>query len=255
MDNMLKVSNIQRVCFHDGPGIRTTIFFSGCPLRCPWCANPETSLFNKKYFLNKDVLEEVYKIYTIDELEYIILKDKFLYKAEGGVTFSGGEPLAQSKNLSVLMKRLKEKNINITIETSMYASEQSVKDVIDYIDLFIIDIKILNQEKALEILNGKVQEFLDNIEMIFKKNKKVIFRIPLINPYITNEENKNAIYDFLNKYKPLKVEIFKGHNLGKEKYKKLGLEYKEVKTIDYEEILKIREKIESMGIETEIISF
>jgi len=246
MEDLLKVSNIQRVCFHDGPGIRTTVFLSGCPIRCPWCSNPETSIYTK---------DDVYKFYTISELLDIIVKDKFLYNEEGGVTFSGGEPLIQSKNLSILMKKLKEECINIAIETSLYSNEDNLSDLIDHIDLFIIDIKILLKNEAFEIFGGKLEKYLNNIKKVFEKNKKVIFRIPLIYPYITNEENLNEIYDFLKRYKPFKVEIFKGHNLGKEKYKKLGLEYKDVNTINNDQIEEIKNKIREIGIQIEVINF
>lgn len=255
MNNILKVSNIQRVCFHDGPGIRTTIFLSGCSLTCPWCANPENSLFIKEHFSNEELLKKVYQPYTIEQLNDIILKDKFLYGKDGGVTFSGGEPLIQSDLLSVLMKRLKENNVNIAVETCMYANLKDLDNIIDHTDLFIIDIKILNQEKALEVLSGNLEKFWTNIDTVFRKGKKVIFRIPLIYPYVTNIENLNRIYEFLEKYKPYKVEIFKGHNLGKEKYQKLGLEYIEVKTISDMEIEDIKNKIKSLGIEAEVISF
>lgn len=289
MEELLKVNSVQKVCFHDGPGIRTTIFLNGCPLKCPWCANPETGSFVKEYIVNKEckmldnkcqykvecsgknsslkILEENYKkcpikaiertysFYTISELEKIILEDEFLYGNDGGVTFSGGEPLLQSKTLAKLMRNLKEKNINISIESCMYVNNSFLEDVVDYIDLFIIDIKILNSEKNLNILKGNLNLFLDNVQHIFSKNKKVIFRIPLIKPYITNEENLNDIYKFLEKYKPHKVEIFKGHNLAKEKYNKLELNYEKVQTISDEEINTIKEKIEQLDIKTDIIKF
>ena len=289
MEELLKVNSIQKVCFHDGPGISTTIFLNGCPLKCPWCANPETSSLVKQYVVNKEckmlnnkcqykvdcigknsslkcleenykkcpikAIEKIYGLYTISELEKIILEDEFLYENDGGVTFSGGEPLVQSKSLAILMKRLKEKKINIAIESCMHVKKSFLEDVVDYIDLFIIDIKILNSEKVLDILKGKLKLFLDNIQYIFSKNKKAIFRIPLIKPYITNEENLRNIYEFLEKYKPNKVEIFKGHNLAKEKYNKLELNYEDVETISDEEINTIKEKIEQLGIQTDIIKF
>lgn len=245
MKDVLKVSNIQRVCFHDGPGIRTTVFLQGCTIKCPWCANPET----------RTIYNNHAKEYHTDEIYDFIIKDKFLYEKNGGVTFSGGEPLIQSESLLNLMKKLKKDDINITVESAMYVNTEELNNIIDYIDLFIIDIKILNKENALEILGGHIEQFLNNIDVVFRKNKKVIFRIPLINPYITNKENLESIYDFLNKYKPHKVEIFKGHNLGKEKYKKLGLEYNEVQTISDDEILKIKNRIDKLGINIEVISF
>lgn len=287
--NNIFVNNIQKVCFHDGPGIRTTVFLNACLLKCPWCANPETSFFSKKYYVSNNcqlenngcayglncqgklscesTLEKNYSRcpveainkniyeYSIDELEQILLKDKFLYENNGGITFSGGEPLLQSKNLSLLLKRLKDRNINITIETCLYTNKENLEQIIDFVDLFIVDIKILQSSENKKIISGNLENYFDNVDLIFKKKKNVIFRIPLIKPYITNEGNLTKIYSFLEKYKPIKVEIFKGHNLGKEKYLKLDLSYEKVETINDEEIKKIKEKIEQLQIDVEIMSF
>lgn len=284
----INVNNIQKVCFHDGPGIRTTIFLNSCLLNCPWCANPETSHFKKIYYVNDnckyngscpykinckgkessnelldknynlcpvEAIEKNIKEYSVSELEEIILEDKFLYKEDGGVTFSGGEPLIQSNILSKLFKNLKKQNINIAVETCLYVKKENIEEIINYVDLFIIDIKILDEKESKKIINGNLETYLTNIDYIFKNNKKVIFRIPLIKPYITNENNLNKIYNLLEKYKPYKVEIFKGHNLAREKYLKLGLNYNEVKTISDDEIIKIKNKINNLDINIEVISF
>lgn len=287
--NNIFVNNIQRICFHDGPGIRTTIFLNSCLLKCPWCANPETSFFKKIYYVNEKcelnnekcayglncngkasnnrILEKNYlecpveaicknvHEYSVKELEKIILEDEFIYKDGGGVTFSGGEPLLQSKNLSKLCKNLKERKIHITIETCLYNNRKNLEEIINLIDLFIVDIKILEDKISKGIINGNLDNYLDNIDLLFKNNKKVIFRIPLIEPYITNEFNLNKIYEFLKKYKPIKVELFKGHNLAKEKYLRLGLSYKKVETIDDNKIKIIQDKIKQLKIDVEIMSF
>ena len=286
-DNLI-VSNIQRVCFHDGPGIRTTVFLHGCSLKCPWCANPEMSFFNRKYIVNhnckmdngkciygvdctgidssQEVLEEnynkcpvgaiekIYDIYSIDNLKEIILEDKFLYGNDGGVTFSGGEPLLQSKKLKELLIELKKESINIAIESCLYVDNNNLLDVIDYIDTFIIDVKILNKDNVKTVLNGDFDVYLKNIDAVFSKNKNVIFRVPLIKPYGTDDNNLSEICHFFSKYKPNKVEIFKGHNLAREKYKKLRLDYSEVETLADEEIEIFKNKISDLGIDVEMIS-
>ena len=178
-----------------------------------------------------------------------------MYGECGGVTFSGGEPILQSASLLELFKRLKEKEINIAIETSLYTNKKYLEEIIDYVDLFIVDIKILDAIESKKIINGDLNNYLSNIDYIFTKNKKVIFRIPLIKPYITNEKNLHSIYGLLKKYKPIKVEIFKGHNLAKEKYAKLNLNYNKVNTIGDDEIENIKNKIKDLDIDVEIISF
>ncbi len=289
MEDYIVVNSIQRSCFHDGPGIRTTIFLHSCALKCPWCSNPESSVNNCQYIVNSSchliddecpykiechgynsttellshnfnkcpimAIEKVFDFYTNDKLKKEILKDRFLYSTDGGVTFSGGEPLIQSVSLISLMKSLKQEKINIAVETSLFVTADLLLKVIDYIDLFIVDLKILDSNKCLSYLQGNLEIYLHNIDEIFKRKKNVIFRIPLISPYVTNEDNLSLIYKFLQQFKPIKVEIFKGHNLAKEKYLKLGITYNTVETITDDEIKVISEKIELLGIDTEIIQF
>lgn len=284
---MLNVNNIQRLCFHDGPGIRTTVFLNFCTLNCPWCANPETSKYNKKYIINENCNNEICpygfecngfkstieqlksnynncpieaidkneNLYSVDDLYDELVKDKHLYKNVGGVTFSGGEPLIQAEELSKIIKKLKKDNINITLESCLFVPIKNLNLIIDDVDLFIIDIKILNKIDCMKILNGDIDLFLKNIDLIFKKNKKVIFRIPLIVPYIANEKNLNDIYRFISKFKPTCVEIFKGHNLAEQKYLKLKLNYDKVKTVSDEEIEKIKKYLEKCDVNVNIIKY
>ena len=147
------ISDIQRFCLHDGPGIRTTVFLKGCSLRCPWCCNPET--------INFEIEEtnENYKYgYEIDleDLEKEILKDIKYYENGGGVTFSGGECLLQFDKLEPLLKSLKNQGVNICIETSLTVPEKYVDIAIKYVDEFIIDIKILD-ELCEEKINGNIK--------------------------------------------------------------------------------------------------
>ena len=289
MNNNLVINNIQRFCFHDGPGVRTTVFMNSCPLKCPWCANPESSKSNKNYIVNGNckqendscaygilcngkqdnqknleknynrcpvgAIEKLRESISIEKIESKILEDQLLYGTEGGVTFSGGEPLLQSKTLSLLLTRLKNKRVNIALETCLFVPQKNLIEVIDLVDLFIIDIKILNANNCLNILAGDIGMFFENVKTIFSFDKKVIFRIPLIFPFVTNKENLIDIYDFLKKFKPLKVELLKGHNLAKEKYNKLDIEYKKVETITDKEIASIKTKIERLNIEVEVMKF
>lgn len=289
MNDCLIVNSIQKSCFHDGPGIRTTIFLHSCLLRCPWCSNPESSFNEHKYIVNSNcrllndecfykvkcnghnssntvlennfdicpvmAIEKLFDFYTLDNLYQVIMQDKFLYSDDGGVTFSGGEPLIQGKTLGKLLKMLKKEKINVAVETSLFVDKNILLSVTDNIDLFIVDLKVLDSKKCLNYLHGDLDVYLNNIEELFNQDKSVIFRIPLISPYVTDEDNLLLIYDFLKRFKPLKVEIFKGHNLAKEKYLKLGIKYNFVNTITDEEIKKIKDKIMMLGIDTEIISY
>ncbi len=250
MDNVVIVTNIQRFSLHDGAGIRTTVFFKGCNLKCPWCCNPENIEFKiQDYKYNDESGTYGYKI-TLEDLEKEILKDKEFYCTHGGVTFSGGDCLLQFEKIEPLLKSLKEKNINICIETSLMVSENLVDIAIKYVDEFIIDIKILD-ENTVNKINGNVNLYMENIENVFRNNCKVIFRIPLVPKYTLTETNLKKIIEFLKKYKPTKVEIFKIHRLGEKKYKTLGKEMPIFDDVSDKTVQIIKKQIEEIGIKTE----
>ena len=152
------ITKIQRFSLHDGPGIRTTVFLKGCSLRCPWCSNPENiEPYLQTYCLDKKV--GTYGRYiSCNELYEEVTKDRAFYKTTsgtcrakdaedleslpGGITFSGGEPLLQIKNLKPLLLCLKNENIHIAIETSLFAMQDQLELALECVDLFYVDIKI-----------------------------------------------------------------------------------------------------------------
>ncbi|MGB9680931.1 MAG: glycyl-radical enzyme activating protein, partial [Minisyncoccia bacterium] len=140
--------------------------------------------------------------FEINELFGILIKDKEFYKtSEGGITFSGGEPLLQAKELQFILKRLKKEKINIAIETSLFCPPESVGLVKDYIDLFIIDIKILDSQECKEYLGGDIKVYYKNLEILLKNGEKnFIFRFPMIKPLTFNQENLRNLYDFIKKW-------------------------------------------------------
>ena len=246
------VTNIQRFCLHDGPGIRTTIFFKGCNLRCPWCSNPENIDFNIQEYIYNGKKGIFGKEYSLDELEKEILKDKRYYSTGGGVTFSGGEPLFKMKSIEPLLTKLKSMGINMCVETALTVSDENIDIAINYIDKFIVDIKILD-ETVQEKINGDRELFLKNVQKLFKNNKKVIFRIPLVPDYTYTKSNINEIINLLKQYKPEKVELFQIHNLSEEKYKSMNLKIRNFEKIKKEEMNELCENIKQIGIECNII--
>lgn len=239
MRDKILLTNIQRFSLHDGPGIRTTVFLKGCSIRCPWCANPENIVARPQKYV-KDGIEGVYgKEYSCDEIYDEVTKDAVYYgggdisydikdvadlnKLPGGVTFSGGECLLQIRNLEPLLQRLKEKNIHITIETSLFIPRTFLCEAISFIDLFYVDIKILDENKCYEILNGKLQLFLSNLQILLDSGRPIVFRIPVIGGITDSNKNRSKIIELLKKSKGnvLKVELLKGHNLGVNKYQSL----------------------------------
>ena len=233
----VKITDIQHFSLHDGAGIRTTVFLKGCNLKCPWCANPEciSPKFEKGFGM----------CISLDELEEEILKDKPYYETGGGVTFSGGEPLLQIKELEELLKRL---DINICFETALFVNENLVKMADKYADELIVDVKMLNPENTKNILGGNVEQFLSNLNFI--DLSKTTFRIPTTEYSLDDED---LILELLNKFKPKKVEIFKLHTLAKRKYEILEKDFYK-KQVSDEEINNFYIKLKEINDNVEIIN-
>lgn len=246
------ITNIQRFSLHDGPGIRTTIFFKGCLLHCPWCCNPE----NVKPVLQtytKNAIERVYGKYkSWEEIYTEIIKDRVYYTPEGGVTYSGGEPLLQASNLIPLFERLRSENIHQCIETSLACPSNCLKNTLPYIDLYYVDVKILSVAQASEVIGLNLKLYMQNIDMLFREKKTVIFRIPYILGYTNSEQNRYLIKNFINQYRPHSVEILKGHNLGASKYQSLKIAYQDIPTPSDEELNGFAEEINGTGVPVRI---
>lgn len=251
----IRITNVQRFSLHDGPGIRTTVFLKGCNLRCPWCANPENIDFETIPYFNENTKENGVFGQDIDALEIYdeIIKDKQYYQINnGGVTFSGGEPLLQIKELEPLLQKLKQEQINMCIETALQVPTELVEIAAKYIDEFIIDIKILDFEECKKVLNGNIELYNKNLELLSKKEKINIFRIPLVNEYTLKESNIEKILELLTNYKHEKVEIFKIHNLAESKYKSIGKEITKFSEIEDRNVKNIYDEIKKLNIDVEI---
>ena len=217
------ITNIQRFSLHDGPGIRTTVFLKGCSIRCPWCSNPENINHQIERYV-KDRKEGFYgKEYSVDEVLKEVLKDKIFYEDNGGVTFSGGEALLYAKELLLLMQQIKQNNISITVESSLFVPSSYLEMVIPFVDYFYVDLKVMDKEICSFLLKGNLDLFKSNLA-ILAKSKKFNVRIPVISGYTDNEDNIRSIIDVIREYRASikKIELIKGHNLGDNKYVTLG---------------------------------
>lgn len=220
----VNIFNVQRMSLHDGPGIRTTIFFKGCNMRCVWCHNPESwergaAGEGEGEIARIDNLAgaavEIDKI--IEEAE----KDRLMYEISGGgVTCSGGEPLLQIRGLSVLLQQLKRKGICTAVDTAGNVPGESFEEIMPYTDLFLYDLKLWDSEEHKKYTGTSNEKILMNFETI-EKEKRVIVRIPVIAGI--SETVFEPFADFLKGRKNLEyVEILPYHNLGEKKYQKLG---------------------------------
>jgi pyruvate formate lyase activating enzyme len=236
------VFNIQRFAIHDGPGIRTTAFFKGCPLRCWWCHNPESHKilpekingcntrrgFDQSFSMNKD---EIGKEFSVDELMNEIVKDKiFFEESGGGITFSGGEPLMQSEFLTELLFECKSAGIHSTVDTSGYASTDIINKVAKDTDLFLYDLKLFNDDDHQKYTGVSNQTILKNLIQLDQLGRKIIIRIPIVPELTDTNENLFAIRGFISYLNNvIEVNLLPYHRAGEGKYKKYGLENKMVK--------------------------
>ena len=264
------IFNIQKFSIHDGPGIRTTIFFKGCPLNCQWCHNPESisskidimydrtkctlcnacveacmnnavSIVNKSVITDKskchgdrncelycinEAREIIGKNYTKDKLINDILKDKiFFEESKGGVTFSGGEALLQIEFLKECLIALKAEKINTAIETCGYIKYDHIKKIINYTDLFLYDLKMIDDVKHLKYTGKSNKLILDNFDKLSKLNKRIIVRVPIIEGVNTEDNDIKLLANFLIDKNFEEIHLLPYHDIAKHKYKKLLCDY------------------------------
>ncbi len=206
------IDSIETLGLVDGPGIRTVIFLNKCNLRCKYCHNPETWTMKE---LN----------YTSEEIVQRILKNKPYYKNNGGVTFSGGEPLLQYDFLLETCKKLKKENIHIAIDTSGVGNG-SYQELLQTIDLVLLDIKHITKEGYINITQtDNLNKFYEFVDQLNKTNVEVWIRQVIIPNVNDNEEYMNELANFIktNIKNVKKIEFLPFHTLGNEKYKKLGI--------------------------------
>lgn len=213
------IFDIQRYSIHDGPGIRTVVFLKGCPLRCIWCCNPESqnrmpeSDFGYQEADAEEVLQEV-------------LKDRAFYlQSGGGVTLSGGEALAQPEFTKELLQRCYDKNIHTTIETTGYADWEIFEEIIPYTNLILYDIKHMDDEAHKRLTGVSNKKIFSNLYKLSAREQEVILRIPFIPTYNDTPEHLRSLADLAKQTGFCRIHLMPFHQLGKEKYRRLGREY------------------------------
>lgn len=230
------VADIQRSSVHDGPGIRTTVFFKGCPLSCMWCHNPECidptpqimhypekcigcGLCDKGCFSGAKVI--CGKEMTAEEIFAEILLDKPNYGKTGGVTFSGGEPLVYPKILKELISLCKKDEINTAIETSLYLFDEEILRSVGFI---MADIKIWDNGKHKKYTGVSNETIKENFKRLDTLNVPFVARTPIIPDINDTPEEISAIKDFLKRLKNItQYELLPYHPLGVSKQRALGI--------------------------------
>ncbi len=254
---MATIFDIERNSFVDGPGIRTTVFFKGCNLRCAWCHNPESQNLKPQmmFYKNKckgcgkctevcptpknctlcgkctfycpvDARKVCGKEYTVDEVFAEIIKDKSYYdNSGGGVTFSGGECMLQIDFLVEILKKSKENGIHTAVDTAGHIPFENFEKILPYTDLFLYDIKMFDSEMHKKYVGVDNELILENLKKLFFAGAKIWVRIPVIAYVNDSIEQMESIRDFLlNCGNPEKVSLLPYHAMGENKYAAIGKE-------------------------------
>ena len=267
--------DIQRNSFVDGPGIRTTVFFKGCNLRCAWCHNPESQSAKPQMMFYKDKctgcgkcksvcpyhLEQcelcgkctLYcpvdarkvcgKEHSVDEVLKEVLKDQAFYETSGGgVTFSGGECMLQIDFLAEILKKCKENGIHTAVDTAGHIPFESFEKILPYTDLFLYDIKIFDSQKHKQYVGVSNELILDNLKKLFERKAKLWIRVPVIPDVNDSIEEIQKIKDFLKTIGTAeKIELLPYHAMGENKYRAIGKEPQIFKTPDAENMKRLKE--------------
>jgi pyruvate formate lyase activating enzyme len=306
-----KVFDIQGFSVQDGPGIRTTVFLKGCPLRCPWCHSPESQAFHTELnwmemkcigiekcgkcldvcphgaispgrmktnpvdgstiqLVDTDrtkcdncgkcteackpkALYMCGKDYTVEELTARIIKDKpFFDHSGGGVTFSGGECLAQGAFMLEILKACKEQGIHTAVDTSGFVPWQTIERILPYTDLFLYDIKNMNSDLHEKIIGVPNELILDNARKIAAAGGKMHIRIPVIPMF---NDSPAAIAETGEFIKSLGdavevVQILPYHTLGTVKWERLQRKAPIIEAVPpSDELIQARkEQLEALGL-------
>ena len=250
------IFDIERSSFVDGPGIRTTVFFKGCNLRCEWCHNPESQSKNKQILFYKDKCtgcekcksvcpyafekcdfcgkcalycpQDARKIcgkeYTVEEVLSEILKDKAYYGESGGVTFSGGECMLQIDFLKAILEKCKENSIHTAVDTAGNVPWEYFEKILPYTDLFLYDVKCFSEDLHKDGTGVSNRLILENLQKLSKAKAEIIVRIPVIPEFNGNDYEMQKIADFLKDLRINKVELLPYHAMGEHKWSAIGKE-------------------------------
>lgn len=297
------IFDIKRYAIHDGPGIRTTVFFKGCPLHCKWCHNPESIRTrpelgfrqsrcigcgqciqvcpNNAISLKDGVITTVAAKCTqcckcvdvcipgareligserdIQDIVAEIEKDVMFYDSSGGgVTISGGEPLAQPDVLCALLTECRNRGIHTTVDTTCYAKLDVVKRVRPLGDLFLCDVKHLDDEIHREITGVSNEPILSNIKWLDESGANIIIRMPFVPGYNDSESNIKALGEFVSKLRNVSlIELLLYNSGGREKAKRL-VNFVDIVRAEYvedESICAATRILESYGLEVKAGSY
>ena len=240
------IFDIKRFAINDGPGIRTTLFIKGCPLRCVWCHNPEgwttepQVLFKQskcircgacleKGFIVDDCPTTAREIcgreYSMDELMTEVEKERAVMEnSGGGVTLCGGEPLMHPEGTLEILHELGRRGFHRTVDTTLYAKPEVVDAVAAECELLLIDLKLMDSDKHRLYTGVGNELILENIRRVAETGHPFVIRIPLIEGINADEENIEATAQFLSSLsisEALVTHLLPYHDVGKDKHRRM----------------------------------
>ena len=259
------IFDFKRYAVHDGPGIRTTVFLKGCAATCWWCHNPESQeerieTITRKNIFDGNIFEEhetIGKEMTVDQVISEIEKDQIFYEeSSGGVTFSGGEPLVQPDFLHELLIRCRELEIHTALDTSGYAPEDVFKLIMKKVNLFLFDLKFIDDNLHQKYTGVSNANILMNLKILAESENEVILRFPVIPGITDSSKNTDEILQFITELDSIihTIDILPFHKIAKHKYSKLNKEYLMPNTPEPSEksLIAIKSKFEHAGLKVSI---
>lgn len=258
------VFNIQKFSIHDGPGIRTVVFFKGCPLRCLWCSNPEsqrmppqimrdmkkcthcgrcaevcpTGAMSAELSLDDESFQRCVEECPVSALSLagsrksvrevfdVVMQDlPFYQKSGGGVTYSGGEPALQTDFIHSLSALLREQGVHIAAETTGYVPERDFLRFADCVDLLLFDLKHTDSLRHREGTGVPNERILSNLRRAAGLGKQIIVRIPVIPGFNDSLRDAEEFAKLLSGIGLTRMHLLPFHQMGEEKYRSLQQEY------------------------------
>ncbi len=247
------VFDIQRYSIDDGPGIRTVVFFKGCPLRCRWCANPESQQAEPQILFNESLCRSCGRCaqaglqgdieanaracwygarqlcgrtMNVEQVMAVVRRDMRYYdNTAGGLTLSGGEPLVQAGFAAAILSASQAENIHTAIETAGCVAWDAFEQVLPNLDLVYMDVKHVDARKHKEFTNADNTQILDNLQRLLAEFENTVVRIPCIPGFNESPEDMEKIFRCIAKRGARKVEVLPFHRFGSGKYRELERVY------------------------------
>ncbi len=211
---MIRVHSYESLGTYDGPGIRLVVFLQGCNFRCLYCANPDTITSEGGILTNPE------------EIVAKAVSEKPFFGKKGGVTFSGGEPTMQAKELIPLFKRLKNNDIHICVDTNGGMLNDDVKELFSLTDLVLLDIKQFDPGRHKLLTQRDNKSTIHTAEWLEQQQIPIWLRYVLVPGYSDSEEDIIALCEYFQSYQMIqRIELLPYHTLGVHKYESLGMSY------------------------------